>query len=144
MSERAAIHRLQIHFARAGKPVSRGGPTTDVTALSDPSTGALPSRVSRALPHGLRSRIPGRIVHSLRTDTLNFLTRTARRYGDFVPFRVGPWLYVLVNDPDAIREVLVTDADRYVKGPALRRGEETLGGGGGPRGGGGHRPPRRG
>ena len=34
---------------------------------------------------------------------------------------------MLLNDPEGIREVLVTKADRFVKGPALRRAKDTLG-----------------
>src|SRR3954447_16840992 len=87
----------------------------------------LPAPSARPYPPGPRNRFPGHLVWALRTNTLDFLTRTARAYGDFVPFRVGPWLYVLLNDPEAIRDVLVTRSDQYTKGPALRRAKDTLG-----------------
>ncbi len=63
----------------------------------------------------------------LRGDRLGFLERSARRYGDFVPFKAGAWRYLLVNDPDFIREVLVTQAGLFTKGPALQRAGGTLG-----------------
>jgi cytochrome P450 len=86
-----------------------------------------PAGRAHALPAGPRNRFPGDLLWSLRGDTLNFLTRVARRYGDFVPFTPWRWKYVLVNDPEAIRDVLVTKADQFMKGPALRRSKDTLG-----------------
>ena len=76
---------------------------------------------------GPRSRFPGHLVYALRSDPLRFLTRTARTYGDFVPFRIGSLNMLLVNDPDAIREVLVTKNDSFTKSPALRNAKVTLG-----------------
>jgi len=74
-----------------------------------------------------KSRFPGDVLLQLRTDTLGFLTRTARTYGDAVPFRAWTWRYLLLNDPEAIRDVLVTRAGQFLKGPALRRATSTLG-----------------
>jgi cytochrome P450 len=85
------------------------------------------ARRPRALPAGPRNRFPGDLLWSLRGDTLNFLTRVARQYGDFVPFTPWRWQYVLVNDPETIRDVLVTRAEQFMKGPALRRSKQTLG-----------------
>jgi cytochrome P450 len=73
------------------------------------------------------SKFPGHLVYALRSDPLRFLTRTARTYGDFVPFRLGRLRMLLVNDPDAIREVLVTKNDSFTKSPALRNAKVTLG-----------------
>jgi cytochrome P450 len=100
-----------------------------MTATLRPESESEPERAgrARALPAGPRNRFPGDLLWSLRSDTLNFLTGLARRYGDFVPFTPWRWQYVLVNDPEAIRDVLVTKADQFVKGPALRRSKDTLG-----------------
>jgi cytochrome P450 len=76
---------------------------------------------------GPRARFPGHLVYALRSDPLRFLTRTARAYGDFVPFRIGRLRMLLVNDPEAIREVLVTKDDSFTKSPALRNAKITLG-----------------
>ena len=76
---------------------------------------------------GPRNRFPGHLVYALRSDPLRFLTRTARTYGDFVPFRIGNLNMHLVADPDAIREVLVTKNDSFTKSPALRNAKVTLG-----------------
>jgi cytochrome P450 len=82
------------------------------------------------LPPGPRNRLPLFLIPGRRREpTLKFLPRLAREYGDFVSFKVGPWKYVLVNDPEAIRDVLVTQADKFTKGPALHKSRDTLGNG---------------
>jgi hypothetical protein len=44
-----------------------------------------------------------------------------------VRFRLGPVFVYLVNDPELIRSVLVTRADRYHKGRGLERAKRLLG-----------------
>jgi cytochrome P450 len=51
----------------------------------------------------------------------------AREYGDTSGFRVGHWDYWFFTHPDAVREVLVTQDEKFIKGPALRRAKDTLG-----------------
>jgi cytochrome P450 len=80
-----------------------------------------------ATPSGPRARFPGHLRFALRSDPLRFLTRLARDYGDFVPFRMGRLPFFLVNDPEAIREVLVGRNDDFTKSPALREAKVTLG-----------------
>ena len=65
----------------------------------------------------------------LRRDTLGFLARVARDHGDVASFRVGHWHYWFFTHPDAVRDVLVTHDDQFIKGPALRRARATLGDG---------------
>lgn len=48
-------------------------------------------------------------------DPLGFFVRGARDHGDVVQFRFGHYRYVLLNDPDAIRHVLVDSAKSYQK-----------------------------
>ena len=78
-------------------------------------------------PPGPRARYPGQLIFSLRGDTLNFLTRTARAYGDVAHFRIGTLRYYLLAHPDHVRDVLVTLDGRFTKGPALRAAKVTLG-----------------
>jgi cytochrome P450 len=54
-------------------------------------------------------------------DPLGFLTRCAREYGDFVPLQFGFRRGVLLNHPDYIEYVLVTNQRNFVKSPAVRR-----------------------
>lgn len=63
----------------------------------------------------------------LRRNTLTFLSQIAREYGDVSHFRVGHWDYWFFTHPDAVRDVLVTHDERFIKGPALRRAKHTLG-----------------
>ncbi len=60
-------------------------------------------------------------------DRLGFLTRCARDYGDFVPLRLGFQPALLVNDPEAVEEVLVHQHRRFVKTPALKVASRVLG-----------------
>ena len=52
---------------------------------------------------------------SFGRDPLHFLTDCARRYGDLVPFRLGVWPALLVNDPDDIEYVLVKNHRGFTK-----------------------------
>ncbi len=78
-------------------------------------------------PPGPGGWLPGGHVIAFRRDPLGFLTRTARTYGDIAHFRMGPQHVYLINDPEAIRRVLVTDADNFIKGRALQRAKKLLG-----------------
>ena len=64
-----------------------------------------------------------------RRDPLGFFADCARRYGDFVPVRFGPFRAVLVSHPDLIEEVLVTKNRYFVKHGALRYARLLLGDG---------------
>lgn len=48
-------------------------------------------------------------------DPLGFFVRGAREHGDVVQFRFGHYRYVLLNDPEAIRHVLIDNAKSYQK-----------------------------
>jgi cytochrome P450 len=78
---------------------------------------------------GPRPRFPNQIALAFRMDTLGFLTRVARQYGDFVYFMAGGHPFYILSHPDAVRDVLVTKDDCFIKGPALQRAKETLGDG---------------
>jgi cytochrome P450 len=62
-----------------------------------------------------------------RRDTLRFLEDLAGKYGDTTNFRVAQWDYWFFTHPDAVRDVLVTQDEKFIKGPALRRAKDTLG-----------------
>ena len=63
----------------------------------------------------------------MRRDPLAFLTRLSREYGDVVRFRLGPVELHLLNRPDFIRDLLVTDAATFHKGRGLERAKRLLG-----------------
>ena len=66
---------------------------------------------------------------ALRRDALGFLMHCAREYGDIVPLRFGPRRAYLLNNPDDIEDVLVTQYRCFSKGPALRRSAPLFGNG---------------
>jgi cytochrome P450 len=81
----------------------------------------------RLSPRDYRSRFPGDTLVAFRRDALGFLRRLAREHGDLVRFPLGPQQVYLLNDPDLIRDVLVTHDRRFSKGPGLRVAERLLG-----------------
>ncbi|HET9130608.1 MAG TPA: cytochrome P450 [Terriglobia bacterium] len=62
-----------------------------------------------------------------RREPLSFLQRLTRQYGDFVTFRMGGQHMFLANNPEYIREVLVTRNSNFAKGRALQRAKRLLG-----------------
>ena len=72
--------------------------------------------ISGSLPEFVKSR-------------LDFLTDLARQYGDICSFRLGPKRIFLLNHPDLIEQVLVTDAKHYVKHFGARVYKPVLGNG---------------
>lgn len=60
-------------------------------------------------------------------DIVGFLSRVQRDYGDVASFRLGRRRIYLLSHPEHIRDVLVTRAENFTKGPALRMAKVTLG-----------------
>jgi cytochrome P450 len=54
-------------------------------------------------------------------DPLGFVTRVSAEYGGVVPFRLGPFPALLLTDPEAINEVLVTKSRDFRKSRAAGR-----------------------
>jgi cytochrome P450 len=59
-------------------------------------------------------------MRELNRDTLQFML-DAYRYGDFVRFWFGPFPAYIVNHPDLIQQVMVTDAQHYYKTRNLKQ-----------------------
>lgn len=78
-------------------------------------------------PSPRRSLLPGGDFWRFRRDPLGFLTRLAREHGDIAYFRLGPQHAYFVNEPEAIRRILVADNDNFIKGRALQRAKRLLG-----------------
>ncbi|MFY9611099.1 MAG: cytochrome P450 [Blastocatellia bacterium] len=62
-----------------------------------------------------------------RRDPPKFLLDSAREYGDVVHFRFGPQAVYLLNHPDYIRDVLVTNNRNFVKSRGLEMAKKFLG-----------------
>ncbi|QOV91199.1 cytochrome P450 [Humisphaera borealis] len=78
---------------------------------------------------GPRARFPGHLMFAFRSDPLGFLIRIAAKFGDRSAFGIGRMRFVLLNDPDLIREVIVAKADQFQKSPALRQARVSIGDG---------------
>src|SRR5580765_2277253 len=62
-----------------------------------------------------------------RRDPPSFLTSLAREYGDIVHSKLGPQDLYLLNHPDFIRDVLVTNNRNFVKSRGLEMAKKFLG-----------------
>lgn len=66
-------------------------------------------------------------VMKFRRDPLNLLLDSAREYGDVVHLRFGPQDIYLLNHPDYIRDVLVTNSRNFEKSRGLQVAKKFLG-----------------
>src|SRR6266852_3498780 len=84
---------------------------------------------NRNEPPGPRQRAWSQLTMSLEAtrDPLEFFGEAQRTYGNFVQFRFGPYRYLMVNDPEAIKQVLVDNPRNYVKSPTYRGLRAVLG-----------------
>jgi cytochrome P450 len=64
---------------------------------------------------------------AFRSNPLSFLIKAAREYGDLVFFKVARQHMYLVNHPDYVREILVTNQNNFLKSRALQRSKMLLG-----------------
>lgn len=66
---------------------------------------------------------------SFQRDRLRYLAELVADQGDIATARIGPYnVWVLVH-PDHVRDVLMTNTDRFRKGPVLQRARVVLGDG---------------
>jgi cytochrome P450 len=66
-------------------------------------------------------------LYAFRSNPLSFLIKAAREYGDLVYFKVAKQNMYLVNHPDYVREILVTNQNNFMKSRALQRSKMLLG-----------------
>jgi cytochrome P450 len=81
------------------------------------------------LPPGPKGRLITGHLAAFRAGSLDFLARCAREYGDFVPLRLGFKKVLLVSDPRAIEEVLITKSRDFYKHFGLKQTRMLLGNG---------------
>ncbi|HXZ80817.1 MAG TPA: cytochrome P450 [Terriglobales bacterium] len=79
------------------------------------------------VPGPKRDRVLPRTLLTYRRDPLGFLTRLARTYGDIARFYFGPQQVWLLNHPDYVKDVLVTNNRKLKKGRILERAKQVLG-----------------
>jgi cytochrome P450 len=78
-------------------------------------------------PPGPKPLVPGVNLISIRRDPIKFVTNLIKQYGDLVYFKLGPQPVFLLNNPDHIRDVLVTHNKSFMKGEGLQRAKRLLG-----------------
>ncbi|HKQ78576.1 MAG TPA: cytochrome P450 [Blastocatellia bacterium] len=78
-------------------------------------------------PPGPKPVIQSVNLFAFRRDPIKFLTNLTNRYGDVVYFQLGPLQVYLINNPDYIRDVLVTHNRNFMKGEGLQRAKRLLG-----------------
>ena len=83
---------------------------------------------SEAPPGPKISRL-GSLTYRFGRDPLTFLTGLARTYGDLASYRIAGELIYFVNDPQYIKDILVTDARNFTKSRGLERTKRLLGNG---------------
>jgi cytochrome P450 len=81
----------------------------------------------RADPPGPRAKYPGHMLVEFGRRRLPFMIESVEKYGDIVLFKVGNERVYLFNDPDLIRDVLVTNQKNFTKSRALQRAKRLLG-----------------
>src|SRR5262245_22806382 len=62
-------------------------------------------------------------------NPLGFFTQMVQKYGDIVHLKTGKPKIFLLNDPEHIKRILVTDARKFTKGHVLQRARILLGNG---------------
>src|ERR1051325_5156579 len=78
-------------------------------------------------PPGPKRKLLGMDFIAFRRDSIKFIQRIARDYGDISYFRMGPQDVYFLNHPDYIKDVLVTHQQNFTKGRALQRSKRLLG-----------------
>ena len=63
----------------------------------------------------------------LNANPLEYFTKLARDYGDVAGMRVLKFKSIFINHPDAIEDVLVTNARKFTKGKVLRANRHVFG-----------------
>jgi cytochrome P450 len=79
------------------------------------------------LPPGPKTKFPLSHLFNYRRDSIGFLQKIAKEYGDIVQFMIGPLRIVLLNHPELIKEVLSTQHRNFIKGRPLEMAKELLG-----------------
>jgi cytochrome P450 len=69
----------------------------------------------------------GSMIYRPGRDPLAFFSDLARVYGDIAAFRMGGEQVFLLNDPQLVRDVLVTHNKNFRKGKGLERSKRVLG-----------------
>jgi cytochrome P450 len=78
-------------------------------------------------PPGPKGQLIGGNFRAFRRDALAYLQKAIREHGDVVFFKFGPQKVFFLNNPEHIKDVLVTHHQSFMKGRALQRSKRLLG-----------------
>ncbi|MCZ8205819.1 cytochrome P450 [Gemmatimonas sp.] len=78
-------------------------------------------------PPGPRNRYPGELLLRFRGAFLGFMAAAVAEYGPVVGFNLAGARWAIVNDPELIRDILVTHQRSFAKGRALERAQRVVG-----------------
>lgn len=78
-------------------------------------------------PPGPKRTLPGENFMAFRRNPLTFFQGMAQKYGDLVHFKLGMEHVYLLNHPDYIKDVLVTNHQNFTKSRGLERAKRLLG-----------------
>ena len=92
-----------------------------------PAKDSIAAAAAIPVPGPKPNRLLPRTLLTYRRDPLAFLTRVAHTYGDVVRFYFGPQEVWLLNHPDYVKDVLVTNNRKLKKGRILERAKLVLG-----------------
>jgi cytochrome P450 len=79
-----------------------------------------------APPSSLGKPLVGHLL-KFRRDPLKLLAELADQHGDVVRFKMGPLIIYLINNPEYIKDVLVTNNRNFVKSRGLEMAKKFLG-----------------
>ena len=77
----------------------------------------------------LPTRFPGEALVAMQRDPLGAFERMTATGGALVETRFGPQPFVLLTEPELVKELLTTPTDAFTKSPLLRRTRVLLGDG---------------
>jgi cytochrome P450 len=78
-------------------------------------------------PPGPKGQLIGGNFRAFRRDALAYLQKAIREHGDVVFLKFGPQKVFFLNNPEHIKDVLVTHHQSFMKGRALQRSKRLLG-----------------
>lgn len=87
----------------------------------------MPSTVAAALPPGPKLSAFEQLLYRPGRNPLEFFATVARTYGDLAAFRMGGETVFFVNDPQRVKDILVTHNRQFTKGRGLESAKRVLG-----------------
>jgi cytochrome P450 len=83
----------------------------------------------KSFPPGPSPRFPGQFLMEMARNPLGPMLAMHEEYGDIVHYKAGPQNLYIVNEPEIIRDVLVTNQKNFTKSRGLERTRKLLGNG---------------